>query len=236
MLFNEVLSQLMPPSPQTENFLQLENMTNSMDKYREFLTPDNAAMLLIDHQTGTMLGVQDIKLDQYRSNVLALAKTAKLHKLPTVITVSNATGPNGPLMPEIDKMFPEVETIFRPGPINAWDDPNFVRAVEATGRKKLIMAGVTTDICLYFPAISALAAGYDVWCVYDASGCWDMMSELTSALRLQQAGCIVCNWAVVAAMLQNDWRNATAGGTLELFGEHLPFYGMLSSNLSASRS
>lgn len=177
-------------------------MTNP---YLEFLTPDNSTMLLINHQTGTMLGVQDIRLDQFRSNVLALAKTAKAHNLPTVLTASYAEGLNGPLMAELTDMFPDPEVISQPGPINAWDDPIFVRAVEATGRKKLIMAGVTSDVCLYFPAISALKAGYDVWAVYDASGCWDTMSELTAILRLQQAGCVVCNWAVVTAMLQNDW-------------------------------
>lgn len=212
------------------------NAHNNNDAYLEFLTPDNAAMLLIDHQTGTMLGVQDIRLDQFRSNVLALAKTAKLHKLPTVITVSYAEGPNGPLMRELAEMFPEVDVVSRPGPINAWDDQNFVKAVEATGRKKLIMAGVTTDICLYFPAISAIRAGYDVWCIYDASGCWDMMSELSTILRLQQAGCIVSNWAVVTAMLQRDWRNQSAPGTLDIFGEHLPFYSMLSNNMEKTKA
>lgn len=209
---------------------------NHNGAYHEFLTPQNSAMLLIDHQTGTMLGVQDIRLDQFRSNVLALAKTAKLHNLPTVITVSNAVGPNGPLMQEIADMFPDVEVIYRPGPIDAWGDPNFVQAVEATGRKKLIMAGVTSDICLYFPAVSAKKAGYDVWCVYDASGCWDTMSELSSILRMQQAGCVVCNWAVVAAMLQKDWREPTAAGTMDIFQEHLPFYGMLANNLEKTKA
>lgn len=200
-------------------------------KYTEKLTADNAAMLLIDHQTGTMLGVQDIRLDQFRSNVLALAKTAKAHKLPTILTASYAEGPNGPLMPELLDMFPNAPVIYRPGPIDAFDDPNFEKAVQATGRKKLIMAGVTTDVCLYFPVISALARGYDVYAVYDASGCWDMMSELTSCMRMTQAGAVVCNWAVVCAMLQSDWRNQdTAEHTLSIFGEHLPFYGMLANN------
>jgi nicotinamidase-related amidase len=215
----------------------MTSINNSQtDPYLEFLTPDNTAMLLIDHQTGTMLGVQDIRLDQSRSNVLAVAKTAKVHNLPTVITVSYAEGPNGPLMQELADMFPEVQVVYRPAPINAWDDPNFVQAVEATGRKKLIMAGVTTDVCLYFPAISAKKAGYDVWCIYDASGCWDMMSELTSLMRLQQAGYIVANWAVVTAMLQKDWRNPSAAGTLEIFHDHLPFYGMLANNLEKTKA
>lgn len=206
-----------------------------MSHHLEKLTPDNCAMLLIDHQTGTMLGVQDIRLDQFRSNVLALAKTAKVHNLPTVLTASYAEGPNGPLMPELLEMFPDAPVVYRPGPIDAWDDPAFVQAVAATGRTKLIMAGVTTDVCMYFPAISAMAAGYEVWAVYDASGCWDQMSELTSCMRLSQAGAVVANWAVVCAMLQADWRRPSAAGTLEVFGQHLPFYGMLSNNQAASR-
>ena len=200
------------------------------ERFLEPLTADNAAMLLIDHQTGTMLGVQDIKLSDFRSNVLGLAKIAKVHNLPTVITASYAEGPNGPLMPELLAMFPHVEPVYRPGPINAWDDPNFVHAVEATGRKKLIMAGVTTDVCLIFPLLSALAAGYDVFAVYDASGWWDQMSELASIMRLVQAGAFCVNWAVIAAGLQADWRRPTAEGTLAVMHEHLPFYGMLANN------
>jgi nicotinamidase-related amidase len=141
------------------------------DGFLEKLTAENSALLLIDHQTGTMLGVQDIRLDQFRSNVLALAKTGVAHGLPTVLTASYAEGPNGPLMPELLELFPKEKPVYRPGPIDAFDDPEFVKAVEATGRKKLIMAGVTTDVCLYFPVMSALARGYEVWAVYDASGC-----------------------------------------------------------------
>lgn len=199
------------------------------------LTPDNCAMLLIDHQTGTMLGVQDIRLDQFRSNVLALAKTAKAHNLPVVLTASYAEGPNGPLMPELLDMFPAAPVIYRPGPISSWDDPNFVAAVKATGRKKLIMAGVTTDVCLMFPVLQALAAGYEVYAVYDASGCWDQMSELIACQRMSQAGAIVCNWVAICADLQADWRRPTAEKTLAIFGEHLPFYAMLSNNKAGVR-
>ena len=199
------------------------------------LTADNCAMLLIDHQTGTMLGVQDIRLDQFKSNVLALAQTAKVHGLPTVITASFAQGPNGPLLPEILEMFPAVDVVYRPGPISAWDDPAFVRAVEKTGRKKLIMSGVTTDVCLMFPVLQALAAGYQVYAVYDASGCWDLMSEQLACARMTQAGAIVANWAAIAADLQADWRRPTAAGTLEVFDKHLPFYSLLSNNQRADK-
>jgi nicotinamidase-related amidase len=211
-------------------------MRPSANPFLEKLTPDNCALLLIDHQTGTMLGVQDIRLDQFRSNVLGLAKTAKVHNLPVVLTASYAEGPNGPLMPELLEMFPDVKPVYRPGPIDSFDDPAFEKAVAATGRKKLIMTGLTTDVCLYFPVISALARGYDVWAVYDTSGCWDTMSELISCMRLTQAGAIVVNWAVVCAMLQSDWRRPSAGGTLKVFNEHLPFYGFLANNQQATRN
>lgn len=209
--------------------------TQDLTRYRERLTADNCAVLLIDHQTGTMLGVQDIRLDQFRGNVLALAGTAKTHSLPVVLTASFAEGPNGPLMPELLELFRDAPVVYRPGPISAWDDPNFVAAVEKTGRKKLIMAGVTTDVCLMFPVLQALAAGYEVYAVYDASGCWDQMSELVSCLRMSQAGAVVCNWAAVCADLQADWRRPTAAGTLGVFKDHLPFYGLLSNNQEYTR-
>jgi nicotinamidase-related amidase len=205
--------------------------------YTTKLSRDDAALLMIDHQTGTMLGVQDIRLDQFRSNVLALVETAKAHSLPTVITGSNVEGPNGPIMPELLAALPDAPVVHRPGPIDAFDDPAFVEAVEATGRRKLIMAGVTVDICLYFPVMSAIAHGYEVWAVYDASGCWDMMSQLTSCMRMTQAGARVVNWAVITAMLQADWRHAEeAEKTLEVFGQHLPFYGMLGANQKAAQT
>lgn len=204
--------------------------------YFDRLTAENSAMLLIDHQTGTMLGVQDIKLSDFRSNVLALAETARTHRLPTVLTASFAEGPNGPLMPEILDMLPEAPVVYRPGWINAWDDPSFVKEVEKLNRKKLIMAGVTTDVCLMFPALSAKQAGFDVYAVYDASGCWDQTSEFAAITRLAQAGIKVVNWAAVAADLQSDWRRPTAQGTLDTFHQHLPFYSMLSNNQSAAKN
>ena len=204
--------------------------------YYDRLTKDNCALCLIDHQTGTMLGVQDIKLSEFRSNTLALAQIGKVHNLPVVITASFAQGPNGPLIEEVLSMYPDSKVIYRPGQISSWDNEEFVAAVAATGRKKLIMAGVTTDVCLMFPAIQARAAGYDVYCVYDASGCWDMISEMMSCLRLVQAGCKVVNWAAVAADLQADWRRDTAQGTLDIFHQHLPFYDFLSNNQNADKN
>ena len=128
------------------------------DSLYEALTPDNCALLLIDHQAGLFLGVQSMDQQALKSNVLALAKTAQALKLPTVLTTSSAHGPNGPTLPELRALFPDVPPIDR-SPINLWNDDASRGAVEATGRKKLIMAAITTDVCLLFPALSAINAG-----------------------------------------------------------------------------
>ena len=135
----------------------------------ERLSPENAVLLLIDHQAGLLPLVNDWSQSELKNNVLALAKIAKIFNLPVIITSSYEQGPNGPIAPGIKEIFPDVKVIKRQGEINAWDDPNFVKAVKETGRKKLIMAGIVTDVCIAFPALSAIEAGYDV-IVTDYSG------------------------------------------------------------------
>lgn len=126
------------------------------------LTPDNAALLMVDHQTGLANGVTDQSIPEFRTAVAALAATAKLFNLPTIITTSAADGPNGPVLPEIPRILPNAKVIPRPGEVTAWDNSEFVAAVEATGRKKLLVAGISTDVCVAFVALSAIEAGYDV--------------------------------------------------------------------------
>jgi len=136
-------------------------------------------------------------------------------------------------MPEFIELFPDAKIIRRPGQINAWDDPNFREAVKSIGRKKLIMAGVSTDVCLLFPAISAVSEGYDVYTVIDSSGTWSDIAQQATMLRLAQAGCKTTNWVSVAAELQQDWRNPTGEQLASLFNEHLTFYGNLIQNFKA---
>jgi nicotinamidase-related amidase len=144
---------------------------NSKNSFKyERLSPDNAALLLIDHQTGLLPLVRDWSEVELKNNVLALGKIAKIFNLPVIITSSYEQGPNGPLAHGVTELFPDVKVVKRQGEINAWDDPNFVKAVESTGRKKLIMAGIVTDVCIAFPALSAIEAGYDVIVAIDASG------------------------------------------------------------------
>ena len=127
------------------------------------LDKNNAAVLLVDHQTGLLSLVRDIDPDRFKNNVLALSDLAKYFKLPTILTTSFETGPNGPLVPELKEQFPDAPYIARPGNINAWDNEDFVKAVKATGKKQLLIAGVVTEVCVAFPALSALEEGFEVF-------------------------------------------------------------------------
>ena len=131
---------------------------------------DDVAILLIDHQSGLFQTVKDIEVQTLRNNVIALAKVAALENIPVITTASEPKGPNGPLMPEIHEIAPHAKYVGRRGEVNAWDTPEFVEAVKATGKKKLIIAGVLTSVCVAFPSISAASEGYEVFAVIDASG------------------------------------------------------------------
>ncbi|OEU49227.1 MAG: hydrolase [Desulfobulbaceae bacterium S5133MH15] len=200
------------------------------------LTPENAALLLIDHQTGISNGITDLTQPEFKNNLIALAKIGKMFGLPSVITTSAANGPNGPLISDIVEILPEAPVIHRPGEINAWEHEGFVETVKSSGRKKLIMAGVSTDVCLAFAAVSAVQDGFDVYAVLDASGTWSPLVAQTATLRMVQAGVIPMTWVAVSAELQNDWRNPTGGELAELFRQHLPFYGNVMASFAAANS
>ena len=141
------------------------------------LNKDDAAVLLVDHQAGLLSLVRDIDPDRFKNNVLALADMAEYFELPTILTTSFEDGPNGPLVPELKAQFPHAPYIARPGQINAWDNEDFVQAVKATGKKQLIIAGVVTEVCVAFPALSALEKGFEVFVITDASGTFDAMTR-----------------------------------------------------------
>src|SRR5215470_10993645 len=150
-------------------------MSHSFE-YRR-LDKANAVVLLVDHQSGLCNLVGDFSPDEFKNNVLALADSAKYFKLPTILTTSFEQGPNGPLVPELVEMFPDAPYIARPGNINAWDNEDFVKAVKATGKKQLLIAGVVTEVCVAFPALSAIAEGFDVFVVTDASGTFNALTR-----------------------------------------------------------
>lgn len=187
------------------------------------LTKENAALLLVDHQAGLISLVQDFSPGEFKNNVLALAACGKYFNLPTILTTSFEDGPNGPLVPELKEMFSGAPYIARPGNINAWDNEDFVKAVKATGKKQLIIAGVVTEVCVAFPALSAIEEGYDVFVITDASGTFNEVTRHSAWFRMQAAGVQLMNWFGMACELHRDWRNDIEGlGTL--FSDHIPNY------------
>lgn len=198
------------------------------------LSKDEAAVLLIDHQSGLISLVQDFQPGEFKNNVLALAAVAKYFELPTILTTSFELGPNGPLVPELKATFPNAPLIARPGQINAWDNEEFVRAIEATGRKQLIIAGVVTDVCVAFPTLSALEAGYEVFVVTDASGTFNETTRHASWARMTAAGAQLMNWFSVACELHRDWRNDVEG-LGNLLSEHIPNYRNLITSYNARK-
>jgi len=192
------------------------------------LDRDRAAIVLVDHQVGLILGVEDPERELLRRNVVAVAKIAKAYGLPVVITTSADSGPNGILLPEISAELPDAPVIRRPGEIDAFDNAEFAAAVRATGRDQLIVAGISTDVCVSFAAMSAVAAGYQVHAVLDASGTWNQLATKAAAARMEQAGVTLNNTVAVAAELQRDWRDKGGQELAELFANHaIPFYGSL---------
>lgn len=199
------------------------------------LDKNHAAVLLVDHQTGLLSLVRDIAPDPFNNNVLALADLARYFNLPTILTTSFEDGPNGPLMPELKEKFPEAPYIARPGQINAWDNEDFVNAVKATGKKQLIIAGIVTEVCVAFPALSAIEEGFDVFVVTDASGTFNEITRHSAWDRMSAAGAQLMTWFGVACELHRDWRNDIAGlGTL--FSNHIPDYRNLMNSYSTIKA
>jgi len=185
------------------------------------INPDDAVILLIDHQSGLFQLVKDMSVPELRRNVIALAKVATMQKIPVITTASVPDGPNGPVIPEIKQVAPHAKFVARQGQINAWDMPNFVKAIEATGRKTLIIAGTLTSVCLAFPCISAVAAGYKVYAVVDASGNWSKMATDLTIARLAQAGVIPIDTLAVVSELQKTWNRPDALDYANLFADYM---------------
>lgn len=199
------------------------------------LDKTQAATLLVDHQAGLISLVQDFPSNEFKNNVLALAALAKFFKLPTILTTSFEEGPNGPIVPELKQMFPDVPYIARPGNINAWDNEDFVKAVKAAGKKQLIIAVVVTDVCVAFPTLSALEEGYEVFVVTDASGTFNETVQQAAWARMSAAGAQLMNWFSVACELHRDWRNDIEG-LGNLLSTYIPNYRNLMTSFMAKAS
>jgi nicotinamidase-related amidase len=193
-------------------------------------------MLLIDHQSGLFQTIGDMPMPALRNHAAALARIATLSKIPVITTASVPQGPNGPLIPEIHQNAPHAKYVARKGgEISAWDHPDFVAAVKATGRKTLIIAGTITSVCMAFPAIAAIHEGYKVFAVIDASGTYSKMAQEITLARTVQAGVIPIDTAAVASELQKTWNRADAQEWAGVYTKIFPPYALLiESHLAAA--
>ena len=192
----------------------------------ELLTPQNSALVFIDHQPQMAFGVQSIDRQQLKNNVVALAKAGKVFNIPTVLTAVETESFSGHVWPELLGVFPTAKPVERSS-MNSWEDAGFVEAVKATGRKKLVMAALWTEVCLAFPTIEAIQAGYEVYIVTDASGGTSPEAHDMAVQRMIQAGAVPVTWQQVMLEWQRDWsRKETYDGVIGVVKEHSGAYGM----------
>jgi nicotinamidase-related amidase len=208
-----------PPSTHSTKETLAMNSSHLYDR----LTRENAVLLLVDHQVGLYTGVRDIDTLELKHHVVGLAKAALALKVPVIVTTTTESM-WGPMIPELAEALPGIQRIERTT-VNAWDEPRVVAAVKATGRKKLIVTGVSTDVCLAFPAISAIADGYSSYAVIDASGGFSKTQVEMGVLRMQQAGVIPVGYSNVAVEILAD--NAAPDAEAVYAALNIPFGGLV---------
>lgn len=175
--------------------------------HKKAFTPDNAAMVLIDHQVGTMGWTHSHDINLVKKNAVRLARIGKAVGMPVVLTSSMEDHVHGALVPELEQILPEAfaRRIKRPGIVNAMDDDGFNKAVKATGRKKLFVAGVTTEICVTFAVLQMLEEGYEVQVSADASASWSKYGNEIALRRIEKAGAVITTVDQIVSELAIDW-------------------------------
>ena len=192
----------------------------------ELLTPQNSTLLIIDHQPQMAFGVVSIDRQTLKNNVVALLKSAKVFKVPTILTSVETESFSGYMWPEILEVFPDNDVLERTS-MNSWDDQKVRDTVAATGRKKLILSGLWTEVCINMCAFSAMADDYELYVVEDACGGTSEMAHRASMDRMIQAGVVPVTWQQLLLEWQRDWaRKETYDTTLAVVKEHSGAYGM----------
>jgi nicotinamidase-related amidase len=188
--------------------------------HRKVFTPENAAMLLIDHQVGTIAWTHSHDVEEVKKNALQLAKIATGVGMPLVLTSSMEENIQGPLVPELKEIAPKAfaDRVKRTGIVNAMHDENFNKAVEATGRKKVVVAGITTEICVVFPVLQLLDEGYEVQVVTDASASFTKIGDDAALRRMEQAGAVITSTAQIISELAIDWTTPRGQALAKLLG------------------
>lgn len=192
----------------------------------EALTPKNSALIFIDFQPEMAFSVTNIDRQTLKNNVVALAKSAKLFKIPTCITSVESESFSGYVFPELLDVFP-AENIIERTSMNSWDDERIREFAAKTGRKKLILAGLWTEVCINLCALSALQDDYEIYVVEDACGGTSEAAHRCSMERMIQVGVVPVTWQQVLLEWQRDWaRKETYDGTIAIVTEHSGGYGM----------
>jgi nicotinamidase-related amidase len=193
--------------------------------HMELLDPKNSAVIFIDFQPQMTFGVASIDRQTLFNNVILLAKAAKIFKVPTILTTVETKSFSGNMWPQLLDLFPGQQPVERSS-MNSWEDQKLVAAVQATGRKKLIMAALWTEVCLAFPALDAIKAGYEVYAVEDASGGTSVTAHNAAMRRVEQAGAVPMTALQVLLEYQRDWaRKETYDAVIEAVKEHCGAYG-----------
>ncbi|MET7645876.1 hydrolase [Streptomyces sp. NPDC005426] len=192
----------------------------------DLLTPENCAVLFVDHQPQMFFGTGSGDRTAIINSTLGLAKSARVFDVPVVLSTVAAESFSGPIMPQLADVFPGQKIIDRTT-MNAWEDVTFVEAVKATGRKKLVIAGLWTEVCVVLPALSAISQGYEVYVVTDASGGVSPQAHEHAIQRMVRGGAVPVTWVQVLLELQRDWaRSETYVPVTEVVKEHGGAYGL----------
>lgn len=195
------------------------------NKIHSLLNPDNCALILIDYQPQMFFGVQSSDRQCIINNATGLAKAAKVFNIPTILTSVASESFSGPFLKEIQDVFPEYKPIDRTT-MNTWEDDRVVNALKKTGRKKVVLAGLWTEVCITLPAIQALEAGFEVYVVADACGGVSDEAHKLSLQRMMQSGTVIVTWLQFLLELQRDWaRQKTYAAVLDVVREHAGAYG-----------
>ncbi|MFF4425531.1 hydrolase [Streptomyces sp. NPDC001549] len=193
---------------------------------RDLLTPDNAMMLFVDHQPQMFFGAASTDRVAVINATVGLAKAARVFDVPVVLSTVAAESFSGPILPQLREVFPKHEVIDRTS-MNAWEDEALVEAVKATGRHKIVLCGLWTEVCLVLPALSALNQGYEVYVVADASAGVTPAAHEHALQRMTAAGAVPVTWLQVLLELQRDWaRTETYAATTDVVKEHGGAYGL----------
>jgi nicotinamidase-related amidase len=192
--------------------------------HKNAFTPENAAMLLIDHQVGTIAWTHSHDVEEVKRNALNLAKIATAVDMPLVLTSSMEDNIQGPLVPELKEIAPKAfaDRIKRTGIVNAMHDKNFSNAVKATGREKVVVAGITTEVCVVFPVLQLLDEGYEVQVVTDASASFTKIGDDAALRRMEQAGTVITSTAQIISELAIDWTTPRGQALAKQLGLGVP--------------